>query len=364
MSVCAVVGGQFGSEGKGLIVGHIARQYDHHVRVGAANAGHTLYTRRWWQADDLDEPENRYEKHVMQQIPCAGYANPEAILYIGAGAVISPEILGREWEFLRDWRRRRNLPVPQLRVDPRAHVVREVYKVEEAKWGLSKIIGSTSGVAREGIGAAHSHRIQRYDYLDAGTYFDEENHDYPFIIDDVAWRLRYADSILLEGTQGVGLDLIHGMYPYVTSRHTTAAGLCADVGIPPTRLDRIVLVVRTFPIRVANNSGPFWDGSEETTWEKLGVDPESERTTVTKKIRRVATFSMQQVVDAVNLCGATEIALTFCDYIDPTIRDVRERIGLALDYTPVWRQVIDIEQVTGVPVTMLGTGPHSVIDRR
>jgi adenylosuccinate synthase len=175
-------------------------------------------------------------------------------------------------------------------------------------------------------------------------------HESGVFLCEVPYLLTSARSVLLEGTQGTGLSLTTGYFPYVTSRNTTVAGLCADAGIAPQRVDRTILVIRTFPIRVAGNSGPFAPGSFETSWEFLGVDPESQRTSVTKLIRRVASFSMQQVVEAVNLNGATEIALTFCDYLDPDGRGVDA--------------VVDsIELATDIPVRYLGYGPHTIIDR-
>jgi adenylosuccinate synthase len=125
----------------------------------------------------------------------------------------------------------------------------------------------------------------------------------------------------------------------------------------------VILVCRTYPIRVAGNSGPFWFDSHETSWDVLGVDPESERTTVTKKVRRVATFSFDQVRAAAQLNGATEIALTFTDYLSPRLYGVDSRDELDTDADSRVFEIIDrLEFECHVPVTMLGTGPHSVID--
>lgn len=353
MSVCAVVGGQFGSEGKGLIVGHIAKDYDYHMRVGAANAGHTLY---------VDG-----EKHVMQQIPCAAYANPYAMLMIGPGALISRDIFLAELLLLQKWRKEKGLPDPVVYVDYRAHVITESQVAREQLSDLADRIGSTSTIAKEGIGAAQADRVMRS--ADCVT------------ADDVRWpgNVRIVDTpgmlgvddgekILLEGTQGTSLSLVTGFFPYVTSRITTSAGLAAECGIAPNRLSRIIVVCRSYPIRVAGSSGPFYPDSEEVSWDTIGVDPESERTTVTKKVRRVATWSQQQVMDAAELNGATEFALTFCDYIDPLISGERSRrLPWELEdletYRGVKRRVKDI-MMSGVPVTYLGTGPESIIELR
>lgn len=357
MSVCALVGGQFGSEGKGLIVGHIAKDYSAHVRVGAANAGHTLYTRNATHPPDYDA--DAWQKHVMQQLPCAAYANPRARLYIGPGALISPGILEHEYNINWSWRVRKGIRSPQVFVDSRAHVIQEEHIEREQASTLAERIGSTSTIAREGIGAAQAARVMRDESCEL---VHQTKRLPPVDVVNVASRLARENNILLEGTQGYGLSNTNGNFPYVTSRNTTAAGLCADAGVAPTRLDRVILVCRTYPIRVAGNSGPFAAGSEEIEWGDIGIDPEKERTTVTKKIRRVATFSMEQVQEAAAVNGATEIALTFADYLDPDIRGAWVPVGDGA-YPAVTKLIKEVERATGIPVTMVGTGPHTVIDR-
>jgi adenylosuccinate synthase len=366
MGACAVIGGQFGSEGKGLIVAHIAKQYGHHVRVGAANAGHTFYT---WDPGHVFEHKgvNGHVKHVMQQIPCAAYANPDATLYVGPGALISPEIFHRELHLLRGWRRAQGLDPILIHMDPRAHVITQEQIEREAKSGLDLRIGSTSATAKEGIGTAQADRVMREDRcVTAGEFYDGDPWWGQVVLTDVPSAL-YGEDVLLEGTQGTGLSLTTGSFPYTTSRNTTVAGLCADAGFAPTHLDRVILVCRTYPIRVAGNSGPFYPDSTEVTWDGLGIDPENERTTVTKKIRRVATFSMDQLHDACILNSPTEIALTFCDYLDGDFAGCEGPAVIGEEFThnhyPAICELVEmIEASTGVPVTMLGTGPHHVVD--
>ncbi len=177
--------------------------------------------------------------------------------------------------------------------------------------------------------------------------------------------LAAADGVLLEGTQGTGLSITTGYFPFCTSRNTTAAGLCADTGVAPMRLDRVIAVARTYPIRVAGNSGPFHPESVEIDWEDIAIDGETERTTVTKKIRRVATFSMAQLAETVAINGATEIALMFADYNDPTLagadgemeeHELEARSQYIIDF------VLDIEYETGARVTHVGTGPRTMIE--
>jgi adenylosuccinate synthase len=364
--VTALVGGQFGSEGKGLIAGHIAHEYYHHVRVGAANAGHTVYT-----VDHVpfqgDAGLEHYGKHVMQSIPCAAYANPDASLYIGPGALISPDIFLEELSELDTWRRIRDMSPAMVYVDRRAHVVTQEQIDREQLSDLAVRIGSTSTIAKEGIGVAQAARVMREEAcVPAWEWFGDTSlvAEGLVMLTDVPFELASAESVLLEGTQGTGLSLTTGPFPYVTSRNTTAAGLLADCGVAPTRLDRVIIVCRTFPIRVAGNSGPFYPDSREIAWNDIGINPEQERTTVTKKIRRVATFSHAQVAEAVVLNGATEIALTFCDYIDPNLFGVSGDMTQdeLEDYPETSKMVEEIETNLGIAVRFLGTGPHSVVN--
>lgn len=365
---CAVVGAQFGSEGKGNVVAHIAKDYAHHVRVGAANAGHTIYVPEKFGSAEVS---GEFEKHVMQQIPCAAYANPGARVYIGPGALISPEIFGGELRFLADWRKERGLPPIVVEVDYRAQVIHEAQIEEEVASGLGDRIGSTSARAREGIGVAQADRVMRSKRcLTAQESFcDTSFPEWDLVhITDVPMLLDYRardTGILLEGTQGTDLSLTTGMFPYVTSRNTTSAGLCADAGVAPTKLDRVILVARTYPIRVAGESGPFASGSREIRWGQIGIDPENERTTVTKLLRRVATFSLEQIQKACVLNGATEIALMFCDYLEPSIAgECGQQFNLPLGrYSKVQELITLIEAATDTPVTILGTGPHSILTR-
>lgn len=368
--ITALVGGQFGSEGKGLIAGHIAQEFDAHVRVGAANAGHTLYT-------DIEPsglaPEDALhaEKHVMQQLPCAAYANPAADLFIGPGALISPEILYAELDLNHAWREARGLPPAMVYIDRRAHVITEEQIEAEQLTDLAERIGSTSTIAREGIGVAAADRVLRAERCCTAQLFfgdeDPEDVPLPIYLTDVPSMLARRGNVLLEGTQGTGLSNVTGFFPYTTSRCTTAAGLAADCGVPP-QIDRVILVCRTFPIRVAGNSGPFHEGSEETSWAEVGIDPEKERTTVTKKVRRVATLSMEQIVEAVRLNGASEIALTFADYIDPNIAQMSGKLESNGERTlkrfpKVWSLIEEIQEATTSFVRYIGTGPHHVLER-
>jgi adenylosuccinate synthase len=354
-----VVGGQFGSEGKGAVVGQIAKNYDTHVRVGASNAGHTVYVNG--------------HKHVVQAIPCAAYANPEATCVIGAGALISTDILVQEIKINNEWRKRNGYRPLQLWIDERAHVITDCQIAKEQESDLASRIGSTSTIAKEGIGAAAADRVMRsIDCVQAGEMKDAlETEGVTRVGDTIGLFAAISDpggglesNILLEGTQGTGLSLTTGDFPYVTSRNPTAAGIAADCGIGPKAISNVFLVLRTYPIRVAGNSGPFGPGSQEISFEDLGV-PE-ERTTVTKLVRRIATFSGIQAQEAAFINSANKIALTFGDYIAKNLAGRSDITHNDYKINPsgvgiLTSMVHYLEEVTGAEVTHVGTGPQSMI---
>jgi len=174
--------------------------------------------------------------------------------------------------------------------------------------------------------------------------------------------------VLLEGTQGTGLSLYHGIYPWVTSRDTTVAGCLAEAGIAPHRVRRVVMVVRTYPIRVGGYSGPM---SQELSWEQIadrsGLDLndilQTEKGSVSRNQRRVAEFDWTQLRSAAEINGATDIALTFADYLDAK-NDQARRFDQLTGETI--QNIEEIERVAGTPVTLISTRFHerSIIDRR
>lgn len=365
--ITALVGGQFGSEGKGAIAAHLASQYNVHVRVGAANAGHTAYS---------CFEDGKWEKHVMQQLPCAAYCNPRAALVLGAGAMISKEILLGEIEKNVAWRRRKGFPELHLMVDERAHTITDQQKADEQDWDLEQSIGSTSTIAKEGIGAAQAARAARVYYR---TIEQEDAEGWSAqlppgcrveVVDTVEYlhEMRaWGAYILLEGTQGTSLSNTTGFYPYVTSRNVTATGLAADVGFGPRDLEHVIMVCRSYPIRVAGNSGPFWSDSAEIDWADIGIDSDLERTTVTKKVRRVATMSYKQLRYNARLNSATRLALTFADYLNPEFALAEPTGHVTQAQTDNWDGIAEVmrqmERCTGLPVSLVGVGPHHIFSR-
>ncbi len=320
MPVSVVVGGQFGSEGKGKVAHWLAKTQKASVvvRVGGSNSGHTV----------IDE---RNKPRVFRHLPTACLL-PDPTLIIGPGSYIDVPVLLKEIEEVR-------LEASRLRISPRAVVISKAHKQAECEWDLRSRIGSTGS----GTGAAVIERLHRAgrSILAAG-----DRRLTAFLGDTTAFMrdaLKKDARIVIEGTQGFGLSVLHAPdYPYTTSRDTSAAAFVSEAGLSPLDVDQIVLVIRAFPIRVAGCSGPL---PNETTWDEITKDRGGQRsgqrireyTTVTEKVRRVAKFDPGIVRAAIEANAPTAIVLNHLDYLDPStverfLRKVEEQIGMPVDF--------------------------------
>lgn len=348
--VDVIVGGQYGSEGKGNIAFFLAGEYDVLVRVGGPNAGHKV---------PLPTP------FTHRLLPSGTRANESAQLVIGPGATLDvPTLLAEIAEC--------SVEADRLAIDPQAMIIHEADI--KAETGLVGAIGSTG----KGGGAAAARRITDR-HPAAGQPPVPLARDIPELrpyIRPTAEILdtAYRDSrrVLLEGTQGTALSLYHGHYPYVTSRDTTTAGCLAEAGIGPRRVRKVLLVARCYPIRVQSptgaTSGPM---SQEITYEQLaersGVElaelHETEKGSVSHKQRRIGEFDWQLLRRAAELNSATDVALTFTDYLDVSNRTAQRYEQLT---APTIQFVEEVERVAGAPVSLLTTrfDNRSVIDRR
>jgi adenylosuccinate synthase len=172
-----------------------------------------------------------------------------------------------------------------------------------------------------------------------------------------------GDKIVIEGTQGSALSLYHSFYPYCTSRDTNAAAFLAESGISPYAVRNTIMVIRTYPIRVAGPSGPL---PREITWDEVSSRTGKETiemTTVTKKVRRVAEFDPGVVQKAIRINRPTYIALQFLNYVFPELEGVDDWT----DLTYAAREYIKhLERMLSVPILLIGTGRENeaMIDRR
>lgn len=339
-----LVGGQYGSEGKGAVAAHLADDYSVHVRVGSPNAGHTI----WWNG----------EKHVMQSIPC-GWINPSAAIVIGRGALLNMKQLMKElvhiMEYYPDFKNR-------LYIDSKAGILDDRFHQEEGgvNGEMHRRIGSTG----EGVGPARIARLQR----DPEKFhlFEDVAEEYGLEMCCVENTPRMlaelqdlGSNVLIEGTQGSALSLIHSFWPYCTTIDTNASGIIAEVGIAPKRVTDVLMVCRTFPIRVAGNSGPM---KNEITWDAISEHvghAVTEKTTVTKKTRRVALWDPELFEQACILNEPTEIALTFCDYVAPDIAGCSD--VLQVMESKDMREFLVENDLIG-KVKYFGTGPDSIAE--
>jgi adenylosuccinate synthase len=198
--------------------------------------------------------------------------------------------------------------------DYRCAIIEQKHKDQDrASDYLSKKIGSTG----TGCGPANADRVNRQIKL-AGQI--EEMKDY---ITDVPREVNDAlddeRDVFIEGSQGFGLSLYYGTYPFVTSKDTTASTAAADVGVGPTRVDDVIVVFKSYITRVGE--GPFNTEISQEEAEKLGLE---EYGTVTGRRRRVGTFDMDLAKESCMINGGTQIALTCVDRIFPKCERVKD----------------------------------------
>jgi len=357
-----VFGGQFGSEGKGGIVRFITNRLLETTsenepvlayRIGGPNAGHSFY---------LDEfPINDNNKVVTCQIPGPMFLSPRVIGIIGPEGVIDLHKLEDEVEQLLNY----SLDHEQrtLLIDNNAVIITDEHK--QAEGSLVVGIGSTG----KGVGQATAAKVLRgagtkiafscYEIRDLATRFAPKIKIE--IVDTVVWlqhqiglRGKPFEVGIVEGTQGSQLSLhTSGYWPYVTSRECTPQGIWAGCGLHPNMAHRSIsiMVVRTYPIRVAGNSGPM---HQEITWDILSrrINREvTEQTTVTKKTRRVGELDLYSLERTIFYTRPDVIALTFLDYVVPeTHNQDPHKYPEALEFV----QVLSGRLQT--PITLLGTG--------
>lgn len=332
MPATVIVGGQYGSEGKGKVVALLARDAASLwlVRCGGPNSGHTV---------TIDS-----KNVIMRQVPSC--AEPHTATFcIAAGCVVDESVLLREVEMLE-------IDQNRIIVDPRAVLVTQDDREAESR-NLGHI-GSTCS----GTGAALVRRMSRH--CDVRLVKDSDAIRHRCRVETIAPLLHQViddgADVIIEGTQGFALSLLHGSdYPFVTSRDTTAAAFASEVGLSPFDIKSVVMVIRTFPIRVGGSSGPFVN---ELTWEEIRTISGApavfaEYTSVTKKLRRVARFSLEAVKLACKYNRPTSLAVMGLDRLDYANTGVTERSKLTVGA----RQFLDeLEMNTGIPVQFAGTG--------
>jgi adenylosuccinate synthase len=333
MACTIIVGGFFGDEGKGKIVAHIAEEDLPAIitRGGVGpNAGHTVTVGE--------------KSYGVRMIP-SGFVYKNARLCIGTGVLVDPRVFLHEVDVLGVKGR--------VFVDKRCGIIDPVHiERDRGSEHLAKTVGSTG----TGCGPANADRVMRT---------GRQAKDVPELVEylaDVPLEINEAldkgESVLIEGTQGFGISLYFGTYPYVTSKDTSASQMAADNGVGPTRIDDVIVVFKAYPTRVG--AGPF---STEMTPEEAQEHGIEEFGTVTHRPRRIGEWDGGMARYSAMINGCTQAAITGIDRIDPGCYGCREYGKLskaAKDF------VAKAEEEIGSPVTLISTGPDisHIIDLR
>ncbi len=327
MTCSILVGGAWGDEGKGKCITYLCNKDkpDIIARAGVGpNAGHSV--------------EFNGEKYGLRLIP-SGFVHTDAKLLIGAGVLVDPEVLFKEFEDLKKY----NVSERTF-IDPRAAIITNEHRERDrGSEHLFKKIGSTGS----GCGPANSDRVMRSIELAKDV---PELEDYLL---DVSFSVNEAldngEDVFIEGSQGFALSLYYGTYPFVTSKDTTASTFAADVGVGPTNVDEVINVFKAYITRVGE--GPFPTEMSQEEAEAKGLE---EYGVVTGRRRRVGLFDMELAKESCRINGATQIALTCVDKLYPDCARTQDYS----DLSPETKEFInDIETATGVPVTIISTGP-------
>jgi adenylosuccinate synthase len=342
MAVTVVVGAQWGDEGKGKIVDLLSENVDIVARYqGGPNAGHTVV---------IDG-----EQIILHQIP-SGILRPHTTCVIGNGVVIDPLVLVEEIGLLQ----KKGFSVTgRLYISHRAHLIMPYHRIlDQSK---EKVMGETKiGTTGRGIGPAYVDKYDRsgiriVDLLDRETLrsklvqnIREKNQllhhiyksaeldtekiineylEFDKLIDEYVTdasvfinnAIDAGKEILLEGAQGTMLDVDFGTYPFVTSSNPIAGGACVGIGIGPTKIDRVLGIVKAYTTRVGR--GPFpteFDPAFSEKIRSLG----GEFGATTGRPRRCGWFDAVIVRHAVQVNGLSSLAITKLDVLD-TLEEIK-----------------------------------------
>ncbi len=335
MPVTAVVGAQWGDEGKGRIVDYLGQRADLVIRYqGGDNAGHTVV--------------NDYGKFALHLVP-SGIFNPDTVCLIGAGAVVNFDTLFGEMEMLAA----AGVDAGKLFISRRAHVILPIHRMLDGAEEASRKKGWQVGTTKRGIGPTYSDKAARQG-IRVGDILDPErlrtrlemlvprkNRDLAFFglpevtVDELmalcaGWREKLGDRIIdalpmvrdavrsgkrvvLEGQLGVMRDLDWGIYPYTTSSSPTAGGACVGAGLPPSAIDDVLGIVKAYSTSVGG--GPFPTELVDEVGEKLRTVGEEFGAT-TGRPRRCGWFDGVAIAYAGWINGFTGIAVTKLDILD------------------------------------------------
>jgi adenylosuccinate synthase len=332
MPCTVIVGAFWGDEGKGKIISYLALndKLDFCVRTGSVNAAHTV----WLNG-------KRYALHMVP----AAFINEKCLLRIAAGANVHIPQFFKEVEMTQVQNR--------ISIDENASIIEEKHSAQDKASAVNKGIGTTGW----GVGPAVEERARR-----TAKLAKDIPELKPYIMDTVTEINNALDNrkkVLIEGTQGFMLSLfLSGGYPYVTSRDTGASAIASEAGVGPPRVDDVLIVYKSFMTRVG--AGPL---PGEITKEEAKKRGWFETAAGTGRDRRSAPFNFDLARRNARINGATQAAVTKLDCLFPSCRSARKFDNLPSDAKQF---IIGVERRTGIPVTLIGTGPEAldIIDRR
>lgn len=415
MAAVVLIGSQWGDEGKGKITDFLAEKANVVVRyAGGNNAGHTVVVNG--------------EEFKFNLIP-SGILYSDKTSVIGNGVVIDPKVLLTELGYLAE----RGIKTGKLLISSNAHVIMPYHCVldglEEEARGEHKI-----GTTKRGIGPCYMDKssrigIRMIDLMDKDEFAEklkrnlvEKNNLFVKVYGQEALKfediyetyLGYAEQlrsmvtdtslaidgsilsggkVLFEGAQGTLLDIDHGTYPYVTSSNPIAGGACIGAGVGPTRIDRVVGVIKAYTTRVGE--GPFPTELLDETGEKMRANGHEFGTT-TGRPRRCGWFDAVIARYAVRVSGISDFAVTKLDVLTgfdtlkicvgyrvggeiirefPQSQKIFKQSQPVYEEMPGWQEdltlvrsfkdlpeaaqnyILRIEELTGVPATLVAIGP-------
>lgn len=362
MTIVTIIGGQWGDEGKGKIIDHLAKNADLVARYsGGNNAGHTI--------------ENDYGKFALHLVPC-GVGWEGTINLIGSGTVIDPDVLIDELELIS----KNSLP-GEIFISEKAHMIMPYHiKLDQAEENYrgSKAVGTTG----RGIGPAYSDKVSRNgirigDLKDVDSlqkkisenlkfknkilreiYETEEISEKEIFEKIDNWHNKLSKyianteqiihrnieekkSILLEGAQGALLDIDHGTYPYVTSSNSISGGSLTGLGIGAKEIDKVMGVFKAFTTRVGE--GPFPTEIFGENAEKIR-EIAGEFGATTGRPRRIGWFDAVAAKYSTKINGLDSIVITKLDILDHfekiRVCTAYEYKGEKLDFFPTDPEIL------------------------
>lgn len=332
MGAIIVVDAFWGDSGKGKMAAYLADKYRaaFSARAGTGtNAGHSIFF--------ADGRQIR-----THQLPC-GFLHRDTQIRIGSGVAVDPECFFSELDALDPTYSLRE----RTRIDYRCPIIEAEHRLQERE---NVFLNETVGTTASGTGAALAAFTMRQ---------ARQVRDMPALADyatDVAHELNQAcmrgETVVIEGSQGTHLSLaLSDDYPHCTSDNCTTAAFADDVGLNWQHISEVVLVVKALPSRVGSGPLPLQLDSEEE--DRRNIAEYGVRTG--RRRRKAAGLSWSHLQTAIELNGPTQLALTFCDHIDPLASQARSFADLPAS---VRRLVDELEERLELPVALCDCGKN------